>query len=1044
MVRLVTINNPHNPQDGLEVRDVEECSLSQAGADYIEQPYLAIAFIKGKRYFPTRDEWGEVELSDGDVVYFMPHVGGVVTAIIIAVVAIAAIAVALLTAVQPPNVANTPEPDPVFDLKGQKNQIRLGQPIEDPYGRVRLWPSYATRAYNQYYGNDQFQFQLFCLGHGSYDVEEIRIEDTPIGNFQEVEYEITEPFGTVGLFPDNVETSVEVNNIELYGPNEDEYVGNEFAGPFVANAVNTETNRIEVDVILPNGLYYSADDGSLDPRTVQALFEYQALDENGVGVGPWLFLPAFVKTLETNTPQRFTIFANVPAGRYQVRASRTNDKDESHRAGNKILWGAMRAFLPSTGTYGDVTMLAVKARATNNLNDQSSNRVNVIATRKLPIHNGTSIPALDDVESRVATRSPIWAMVNILRSTYGGKLQEQYIDFDHLVTEAATAETNSIYFDWIYDQRSTVWEALKLPCFVNKSIPMANGSRITTIRDTNQSLPTFFVSNDITEENSFTLSKKLYDLNPNDGLEVEYTDPDTWKSEVVKCLLPNEAGNNPKRIKVQGVTDRQRAYDLGMYSWAKESYERTSLELTIGLEGYIPAYGDLVRVQSDVPRWGINGEVLDINGTTLTLDQDVEINGEFKIALRGKEGQDLGTYNITEGAAKNIVETSAPIPVGDIPLNNDEGPFFIIGEPNLTGRICRIVNIEPTDSETVKLSLVVNDARRFADYGDAPALNDPLLPPSLPDAPVVTGLEAVLRPDTTRFITVSWEPALGANSYILESSTDNGNTWVQEGNFTSTNTTLQVNGAGELYLRVAGVGAVGIGPFDTWNGQVGVPTGVPANVTNLRVEPPFTGSSATVRWDTVGTASSYILRIFTGGVERASHELNTTSYIYSIDEAIAHGNVNREVTFTVTGKNTLGESETPASVTSTNPVPPQLAGFTSSVFNETDEYIDIQVAWGRSTESDISFYRVWADDEQGFTPAPANVVFEGLINSGVVRITKDANGKYPNFYWRAAAIDMWGDESNIGPEQTVEGTTLNMIDDESNTLVDDNGDELTI
>ena len=132
-------------------------------------------------------------------------------------------------------------------------------------------------------------------------------------------------------------------------------------------------------------------------------------------------------------------------------------------------------------------------------------------------------------------------------------------------------------------------------------------------------LPTFFINPENTIKNSFKLEKKLYDLQAPDGLEVEYTDPSTWKPEVVLCLLTGELGNVPKRIKLQGVTDRQRAFDLGMYLWYKESKEREQVTVKTGLEGYIPAYGDIVRIGSDIPWWGQNGFIESIVGAARYL-----------------------------------------------------------------------------------------------------------------------------------------------------------------------------------------------------------------------------------------------------------------------------------------------------------------------------------------------------------------------------------------------------------------------------------------
>jgi hypothetical protein len=1017
MVKAFKVTNPGNPQDGLQQTEHPDgIAISQLHPEIENEPWLCVAYINGKRYFPLRQEWKETKLNHGDCVYFMPHVGDPVTLVILAVVAVAAVVVSL--SLIPPTVADTPEPDPVFDLKGQKNQIRLGNPIEDGYGRVRMWPSYAPRAYNQYYGNDQFQFQLFCLGQGSWDIEEVRIEDTEISNFQEVTYEIYQPGELVTLFPDNVETSVEVGQLELYGPNESEFLGH--SGPFVANAINTLTTHIEIDVVLPQGAYSSNDDGGLDAVAVQALFEYRTAGSNDA----WQELAEFDRTFSTNTPQRFTLQKDVPAGRYEVRAIRTNDASDSARVGDTVQWVGLRAFLKSTREYGDVTMLAVRARSTNNLNDRASNRVNVVGTRKLPNWNAETNTLADpsDVTQRTASRSHVWAMVNILRTNYGANLIDKFIDLEFLGQEAAQGIDDGIFFDWIFDQRGTVWEAVKLPCFVSKSIPMLNGSRVTLVRDKPASLPTFFINPENTIENSFSIEKKLFELQEYDGLEIEYTDPDTWKPETVDCLLPGSLGLNLKKQKLQGVTDRQRAFELGMYLWTKETYERTQVNVTTGLEGYIPTFGDLGRIGSDIPRWGQSGFVADIVGDKVTLSDPVEfVEGQVhQLAIRGKHGQDLGPYAVTAGDNAIEVILSRAIENESIYFDpNSEPPYYLFGVSNKVGTVCRVANLSPNENEQVAITAIVDDQRRFADYGLAPVLNQPSVPPTIPDAPAVPSIEVQDLPNSTSFVSVLWAPAFGATSYILEQSAD-GVSWSQVDTMIRTNYTLRVV-PGIFYVRVAAVN-VGIGPFVQWSGQVGQATAPPSNVQGLTVQPSFTGPVVNLKWQASQQAVSYNVTVLTdtgaGMTVRCTENVTGLGYDFTIDEAVECGGLSRNVQFQVFAVNALGQSDTAATITVTNPTPAAVTGLSSVLKEDGGTFKIYTLSWAIVPGSDISFYKVFGSEADGFTPGAGNLKFEGLATSADVRID-DIGAGFPPLYWRVSAVDLWGPEFNASAQAQV-------------------------
>ena len=94
---------------------------------------------------------------------------------------------ALLPTRQP---AQLPAPSPTYSIGAQGNTARLDQAIAVQYGRLLVYPDFAAQPYVEFAGNEQYLYQLLCLGAGDYDIEEIRIEDTEISAFTEIETEI--------------------------------------------------------------------------------------------------------------------------------------------------------------------------------------------------------------------------------------------------------------------------------------------------------------------------------------------------------------------------------------------------------------------------------------------------------------------------------------------------------------------------------------------------------------------------------------------------------------------------------------------------------------------------------------------------------------------------------------------------------------------------------------------------------------------------------------------------------------------------------------
>ena len=806
MAKVVTINNPFDPLKDYTVDDVAAGKtiwewLTQKFQGFTEFARPTYCLVNGRPLL--RAGWREYVIKETDVVSFVPLQQGPVLFVVFAIITAVSVAIAL-SVPKPATPGQQPEPDPVYDLKGQNNQIRLGNPIEVPYGRNRLFPSYAARSYTKYINNDQYLYQLFCLGQGEYDIEAVRIEDTAIASFADVVYEVYAPGDSVDLFPDNVVTSVEVAGIELKGTNE---VGYGMSGPFVANPSGTDTDHLEIDVSLPGGLYLGNSKGGLDNLTVTALFEYREIDDAGAPIGSWTTLSSFTKTLRTNTPQRFTLEATVTPGRYEVRGQRTNTKNEDTKAQSLLRWDGLRAFLPSTKDYGDVTLLAIKARASNNLNDRSSNRVNVIATRKLEIWNGTVWSA------PTATRNPLWAMCDVFRANYGGRVDDAYLRLSELLTAATAAGTRSDTFDFVFEQNITVWEAAKTVARLCRSVPMLNGSQITIVRDEPKTVPIAAFNKETIIAGSFKWEVKLPGLDEYDGLEIFYIDPDTFTEESVQCLLDGEAGNNCEKVKLYGCTSRTKAYREGLYMRAVRKRRRENVVFSTGLEGHLPSYLSPIFVTHDAPKvWGQGGLVtaIAVDNVTITLSDEVTFGvGTHKIAFRKKDGTVSGPHTCTAGATANEVVLGSAIDPSLFYFGLvHERPGFYFGPEGAEAAFCSVVNLRPGSDGSVEVVAVVYKDVYDNDEEDPPSLPSVPMPPKPPAAPELDcGNLVFSRVQTNgRRGMLSWMPTLGVTEYRVEVSTNNTD-WTLAGVTSALFMEIDVEPGQPVYARVQPVGA---------------------------------------------------------------------------------------------------------------------------------------------------------------------------------------------------------------------------------------------
>ncbi len=610
---------------------------------------------------------------------------------------------ALVSALVPLPTPNLPSvgsygnasPSPTYSLQAQGNYARLTQPIPVIYGRHLVYPDLAATPYGEYANNDQYLHQLHCIGQGEYDIEQIRIDDTPIASFVEIQTEIIPPGGVVTLFDPDVVTASEVAGQEL--------LQGETVGGFALNPPETLATHIGIDILLARGLYYANDDGSLASRTASWRVDARVIDARGDALGDWFTLGSESMTAATSTPQRLSYKYAVTAGRYELRATRLDTKDTSSRAGHEVRWGEARGTLQAETLPAGITLLAVKMRATDNLSQRSSRQINCIVTRRLPVWDGSTWSA------PVPTRSIAWALADVLRADYGAKLADSRIDLAMLLTLDATWTARGDHVDGVFDQGVTVWEALTRIGRCGRTVPFLQGGIVRFVRDEARSLPVALFSPRNIAKNSLKIQYVMPGEETADAVTVEYFSDRTWKPDEVTTSLPNAAAENPAKLQLFGCTSEAHAIREGKYLAACNRYRRRIITLRTELEGLIPTYGDLIAIAHDMPSWGTGGEIVawDADTQTATLSEAVIFaDGQsFVMALRRRDGGVSGPHAVTPGSdAQQVVFADLP----DIPIETGlsaERTHFAFGNAEQWSLLARVIAVRPR-GEQVEITCV--------------------------------------------------------------------------------------------------------------------------------------------------------------------------------------------------------------------------------------------------------------------------------------------------------------------------------------------------
>jgi hypothetical protein len=305
---------------------------------------------------------------------------------------------------------------------------------------------------------------------------------------------------------------------------------------------------------MPRGLYYANTSGGLDARTIAWTVEARSIDDNGVAIGDWVQLAAESVTAATNTAQRRSDRYPVTNGRYEIRLRRTDAKDTDARAGHEIRWQALKAFLAGEPVFGDVTLLAVRMRATDNLSQRSSRLVNCILTRRLPVWGpgtGWSSPQ--------PTRSIAWAFADAARAHYGADLADARIDLTVLHALDGLWQGRGDRFDAVFDQGVTVWEALTRIARVGRAVPFLQGGILRLVRDEARTLPVALFGPRNIVKGSLKVQYLMPGEDTADAVTVEYFSARIWAPDEVTASLADSAAGQPAKVELFGCTDEAQA-----------------------------------------------------------------------------------------------------------------------------------------------------------------------------------------------------------------------------------------------------------------------------------------------------------------------------------------------------------------------------------------------------------------------------------------------------------------------------------------------------
>lgn len=483
----------------------------------------------------------------------------------------------------------------------------------------------------------------------------------------------------------------------------------EWTSEFVATPGKELTTGLEIDFFFPNGLGYIHDDGEVGEQWLGIEIQYR--DING---GP---RTTIAKSYGQATLDQIGITESltIPQMRPAVRVRRVGASSTSTQAKDTIHWYGLKSRLRTRTSYPNWTTMAVRLRSGGRLAAQSENQVNVIATRMLPTLQG------DGSWSAPQPTRDISAFVRYIAGSIG--YSDLNLDAAELQRLHAIWTARGETLDHVYDL-TTAQEALKLALRAGFSELTVSRGLIRPVRDdVRTQLEQSYSPLNMTTP----LRRSFRTRQPSDpdGVEVEYIDAETWTPMTVKCMLPGDQGLKLEKLKLDGVTDRTRAWRIGMRRRRELRFRNWEYQFGTEMDAFNSEYMSYVPLFDDDPGNAQMGLLTDIGptagGALLRITEPLRWTaGEpHSVGYRTAEGKFVGPFAASPGPDDYSIVADIPQPWPEVTLKR-ELPHVYFGLTSEWMRPALITNIQARGTDTAEVTATNYDVRVYADDNNYP------------------------------------------------------------------------------------------------------------------------------------------------------------------------------------------------------------------------------------------------------------------------------------------------------------------------------------
>lgn len=475
------------------------------------------------------------------------------------------------------------------------------------------------------------------------------------------------------------------------------------------------TSLIEWDLTTPNGFGKINSGGGIDGRSRQVQYQIRLVGETDPLIDDYYTIAGASRDQLGWSPQQ--VVAN---GRYEMRVRRIGAEDTATDSMDTINWFGLKSLLPTPTSYAGITTLSMTLTGSDTIASQTENKINVVPQRKLQIvQDGaftTTLHATNDI-------APV---VRYIAHSVG--YGDDQIDITELIRLDAIWRARGDTFKYIYDSNVVVRDAINTALNVGFSEMTVSQGKIKPVRDEPRDMLNAHMYTPQNMTKTLKTSFSVVTPEESDGIRVTYVDEDTWEEATVLCLLPTDAGFKLDEITIDGVTTRDKAYQLGMRQRSIQFHRRKKYSFSTEMDALNSEYWSTAVLGDDIPSYAQSGIMWSIQaqGVNQALIQSSEMfiwksGSAHVVSWRKSNGKIAGPFPCTKVNDFYLLATigSEPLPTIN---GTQEPPHLLFGTSTEYGYPAIVTKVAPSGKLDIAVEAVNYNANVYA-YDDAAADN---------------------------------------------------------------------------------------------------------------------------------------------------------------------------------------------------------------------------------------------------------------------------------------------------------------------------------